>query len=28
MGRTVTVKVRKGDAEVDLQVKIGSRSGM
>jgi uncharacterized iron-regulated protein len=28
IGRTVTVKVRKGDAEVDLQVKIGSRSGM
>lgn len=28
IGRTVTVKVRKGDAEVDLQVKVGSRSGM
>ena len=28
IGRTVTVKVRKGEAEVDLQVKIGSRSGM
>ena len=27
IGRTVTVRVRKGDAEVDLQVKIGSRPG-
>lgn len=25
IGRTITVKVKKGDAEVDLQVKIGSR---
>ncbi|MBL9078149.1 MAG: ChaN family lipoprotein [Planctomycetes bacterium] len=25
IGRTVTVRVRRGDAEVDLQVKIGSR---
>lgn len=27
IGRTISVKVRKGDAEVDLQVKVGSRSG-
>ena len=28
IGRTVSVKVKKGEAEVDLQVKVGSRSGM
>ena len=26
IGRTISVKVRRGDAEVDLQVKVGSRS--
>jgi S1-C subfamily serine protease len=26
IGKTITVRVRRGDAEVDLQVKVGSRT--